>query len=86
MDISTILDVHQRLNNDGISCRELIYQYFHGGEIVEEESLNLHASVKRRALESYDNSHCIVIEASGKLSDTAKTLQKSFKYMWMKIS
>ena len=53
---------------------------------MEEEALNLHASVKRRALESYDNSDCIVTEASGKLSDTAKTLQKSLTYMWMKIS
>ena len=72
MDISTILHVHQRLNNDGISYRELIYQYFDGGEIVEEEALNLHASVKRRTSESYDNSHCIVRDASGKLSDTAQ--------------
>ena len=52
---------------------KIIGQHCHGEEIGKEV-LELRAGVKRRALESHDNPHRIIAEASGNLSQIAKTL------------
>ena len=46
-------------------------------EIGNEEVFEFRTGVKRRARETNDNSQRIIAEASGKLSDVAKTLLPS---------
>ena len=67
---------------------KIIGQRCHGEEIGKEEVLEFRAGVKRRALESHDNPHRIIAEASGNLSQIAKTLlprEKSLKTICQRV-
>ncbi len=71
-----------RIHTTATTVIKLIGQHCHGEEIGKEEVLEFRARVKKRALESHDNPHRIIAEASGQLSNIANTLlprEKSFK-------
>ena len=52
----------------------MLGEHSHGPDIVKEDIFNFRYSVKKRGRETHDNSHRIIAEAHGKLSQTAKTL------------
>ena len=77
-----------RIHTTATTVIKLMGQHCHGEEIGKEEVLEFRARVKRRALGSHDNPHRIIAEASGQLSNIAKTLlprEKGFKKICQRI-
>ena len=77
-----------RIHTVGTSILKMIGQHCHAEEIGKEEVLEFRNRVKIRALESHDNPHRIIAEASGELTEMAKTLlpcEKSLKKLCQRV-